>query len=68
MLVEGRPELKYEIRLLTPWLVSAASSAEDVVAEGDWKLLRVAPPAAAKEHLDQAGYVRWTIAVALKLK
>jgi len=68
MLVEGRPELKYEIRLLTPWLVSAASSAEDVVVEGDWKILRVAAPAAVKEHPDKAGYVRWTVGVALKLK
>jgi hypothetical protein len=68
MLVEGRPELKYEIRLLTPWQVSAASSSEDVVADGNWKILRVAAPADTKEHLDKAGYVRWTVAVALKVK
>jgi hypothetical protein len=66
LLVEGRPELKYEIRLWTPWQVSAASSADDVVAEGDWKILRVAAPTGAKEHPDKAGYVRWTVAVQLK--
>jgi hypothetical protein len=68
MLVEGRPEVKYEIRLLTPWLVSAATSADDIVADGDWRTLRVAAPTAAKEHSDKAGYVRWTVAVAMKLK
>jgi hypothetical protein len=68
MLVEGRPELKYEIRMLTPWLVSTAGSGEDVVVEGDWKVLQVAAPAAAKENPDRAGYVRWTIAVSVKLK
>jgi Glycosyl-hydrolase family 116, catalytic region len=67
MLVEGRPELKYEIRLLTPWLVSAGSSAEDIGADGDWRTLRVSAPA-GQEHPDKAGYVRWTVAVALKPK
>ena len=68
MVVEGRPELKYEIRLLTPWLVSSATSAEDIVAEGDWTNLQVSAPAGTKEHPDKAGYVRWKVTVAVKPK
>jgi hypothetical protein len=67
MLVEGRPELRYDIRLLTPWLVSAASSAADIGTDGDWRILRVSAPT-GKEHSDKAGYVRWTVVVALKVK
>jgi hypothetical protein len=67
MLVEGRPELKYDIRLLTPWLVSAGGSAEDIGTDGDWRPLRVSAPA-TQEHPDKAGYVRWTVAVGLKPK
>jgi hypothetical protein len=67
MLVEGRPELKYDIRLLTPWLVSADSSAEAVGTEGGWRILRVSAPA-TQQHPDKAGYVRWTVAVTLRPK
>ncbi len=67
MLVEGRPELKYDIRLLTPWLVSAGSSVEDVGTDGDWRILRASAPA-GQQHPDKAGYVRWTVVVVLKPK
>jgi hypothetical protein len=68
MQVEGRPDLQYEIRLWTPWRVSAATSAKGVVREGDWSTLRVAAPADAKEHRDRAGYVRWTVTAAMDPK
>jgi hypothetical protein len=63
MQVEGRPGIEYEIRLWTPWRVAAATSAKDVVREGEWSVLRVVAPADAREHLDKAGYVRWTVTV-----
>lgn len=68
MLVEGRPDFKYDIRVLTPWLVSAVSAVEDIGTDGDWRIMHVAPPAAAREHPDRAGYVQWTVSVALKPK
>lgn len=63
MQVEGRPDIQYEIRLWTPWRVAAATSTKDVVREGEWSVLRVVAPADAREHLDKAGYVRWTVTV-----
>jgi len=44
MLVEGRPELKYEISAVDSMAGLGRHSAEDVVVEGDWKILRVAHP------------------------
>ena len=66
MIVEGRPDLKYEIRLWTPWQVAGATSAEDIRQAGNWKTLRVAAPANVREHLDKVGYVKWTVVAALK--
>jgi hypothetical protein len=61
MQVEGRPDIQYEIRLWTPWRVATASSAKEILRDGDWSILRVAAPAEVREHLDKAGYVRWTV-------
>jgi hypothetical protein len=66
MLVEGRPDVKYEIRLWTPWRVESATSAETIVREGDWSVLEVAAPSDAAQHRDRAGYVRWTVDAKLK--
>jgi hypothetical protein len=63
MLVEGRPELKYEVRLWTPWRIAEAMSAEAIQQNGDWRILQVSPPPRASEHRDKAGYVRWTVTV-----
>ena len=68
MVVEGRPELKYEIRLWTQWPIAEATSAEAITGEGDWEVLRVAAPSDALEHRDKAGYVRWTVAATMQLK
>ena len=68
MVVEGRPELKYEIRLWTPWPIAEATSAEAITGEGDWEVLRVAAPSEALQHRDKAGYVRWTVAATMQLK
>ena len=61
MLVEGRPELKYVVRLWTPWRIAEATSAEAIPQDGDWKILQLSPPPGAKEHRDKAGYVRWIV-------
>lgn len=66
MLVEGRPELEYEIRLWTPWQVADATSAENINRKGDWTILRVAAPTNTKAHRDKAGYVRWTVVAAMQ--
>ena len=62
MLVEGRPELKYEIRLLTPWRVSWQ------LRRGCWSRWRLETSCGSRtcrssEHPDKAGYVRWTVDV-----
>src|SRR5262249_14798816 len=65
LLVEGRPELRYEIRLLTPWTITAR---EGVAVAGDragWKTLPAIVPADVKDHVDKAGYARWTVRVGL---
>jgi len=61
MQVEGRPDIQYEIRLWTPWRVATATSAKEILRDGDWSILRVAAPADVREHPDKAGYVRWTV-------
>ena len=64
MEVEGLPDQKYEVRLLTPWRVlGMGGKAESVHAQGNWKVLQIAAPAASKEKPDNAGYVRWTVTV-----
>jgi len=68
MQVEGLPDVQYELRLWTPWRVSAATSGKDIVREGDWSTLRVAAPADAREHRDKAGYVRWTVTAIMEMK
>jgi hypothetical protein len=66
MVVEGRPELKYEVRLLTPWKISGNYEVTTGAEGSDWKSLWVAAPDAAKQHPDKAGFVRWTVNILLQ--
>jgi Mannosylglycerate hydrolase MGH1-like glycoside hydrolase domain len=66
MLVEGRPDVDYQIRLWTPWKIATASSAKSIAQDGDWSVLRIVAPADAKQHLDKAGYTRWTVVVSIQ--
>jgi hypothetical protein len=68
LLVEGRPDLEYEIRLWTPWRVAAATSAKSITRSGEWSTLRLAAPADVTGHTDKGGYVRWTIAATMQLQ
>ena len=66
MVVEGLPDQKYEVRLLTPWRVLGMDGTfESVHVQGNWKVLQIAAPATLKEKPDNAGYVRWTVTVSL---
>lgn len=66
MLVEGRPDLEYEIRLWTPWRVVSATSAKSITQDGDWNTLRVAAPESVAAHPDKAGYVRWSVVATVR--
>jgi glycogen debranching enzyme len=61
MVVEGRPDLEYEIRLWTPLRITAATSARNITREGEWTILRVAAPSDAEKHSEKTGYVQWTV-------
>lgn len=61
LLVEGRPDVEYQIRLLTPWRVATAISAKSITPDGEWRILAVSAPPDALEHRDKAGYIRWKI-------
>lgn len=63
MIVEGRPEWAYEVRLHTPWRVRAAEGAKVISTPENLSILALAPPAAAESHPDRAGYVRWVVRV-----
>lgn len=65
MIVEGRPEWTYEVRLHTPWRVRAAEGAKVISTQENLNILVLAPPAAAESHPDRAGYVRWVVRVEL---
>jgi hypothetical protein len=53
MLVEGRPDRRYDVRLFTPWSVKGGAS----------KVLQIVAPEAVRATTDKAGYVRWTAKV-----
>ena len=61
LLVEGRPDIAYQIRLLTPWRIAAATSAKSIIPDGEWRILEVSATPDAIQHSDKAGYVRWKI-------
>ena len=65
LLVEGRPDVEYKIRLWTPWRV-AATSAKSVSNDGEWRTLSVSAPPDAIEHRDKAGFVRWKITASME--
>jgi len=66
MVLEGRPDLEYEVRFWTPWRVMSATSAKSITRDGEWSTLRVVAPEPLAGHHDKAGYVRWTIAAAVQ--
>jgi hypothetical protein len=61
MLVQGRPEAEYEIRLWTPLKITTAKSAQVITREGEWTILRVAAPRDAEKRSGKTGYVQWTV-------
>jgi hypothetical protein len=66
LLVEGRPDLEYQIRLWTPLRVATATSAKSITNEGEWCLLTVSAPPDTSEHRDKAGFVRWKITATME--
>jgi hypothetical protein len=61
LLVEGRPDLEYEVRLWTPWRIATAKSSQSITNDGEWRILRISAPPDASEQRDKAGFVRWKI-------
>jgi hypothetical protein len=61
MVVEGRPDLLYEVRLWTPFQITGATSAKSVTREGEWISLQLAAPKNASKASGRSGYVRWTV-------
>jgi hypothetical protein len=63
LVVEGRPERLYHLRLHTPWKVTPAGGATVEWSVGYWRAALAAP---AKEGVDRAGYVRWSVEFGLE--
>ena len=65
MLVEGRPDRQYELRLFTPWHPKESEGVKIVNGGAEPRVVEISAPAAARTHTDNAGYVRWEANVEL---
>ena len=63
LLVEGRPDRSYEIRLFTPWRISKNAGLKVVSAGDQANVVAISAPKTALIKTDKAAYVRWTAAV-----
>ena len=62
MLVEGRPDRLYEVRLFTPWRVKGNDIARRKSRDAP-EAIQIGAPEAVRAQTDKAGYVRWTTRV-----
>lgn len=63
IVVEGRPERTYTLRLFTPWRPNPTEGARLLGNGGTVHPLELIAPEAARAQVDKAGYVRWTVRV-----
>jgi len=63
LVVEGRPDRPYEIRLFTPWRIKETAGLKVLSAGDQVSVAAVRAPKTALMKMDRAGYVRWTTAV-----
>ena len=63
MLVEGRPDRSYQVRLFTPWRALEGDGVKLVSTKDHVSVVELSAPPAARTQTDKAGYVRWTARV-----
>ena len=65
MLVEGRPDYSYQLRLFTPWRVVEEKGVQLISASDPVKVVQITAPPEVRSKPDKAGYVRWTSRIKL---
>src|ERR1019366_1738035 len=65
MLVEGRPDRSYQVRLFTPWRATEGEGVKLVSTSDHMSVVELSAPPAVRTQMDKAGYVRWTARVEL---
>jgi hypothetical protein len=63
MLVQGRPERTYEVRLHTPWRPLPIEGARLLSPGANVRTLEVTAPEGTRDRVDRAGYSEWIVRV-----